>query len=72
MNWSEMQRDWERFKKLPQSYWRELSEDDLMQIAGSRETLAEILQARYGYGPIEVEEAIASFERDVRLPGAAK
>ena len=72
MNWSEIQGDWERFKRLPQSYWRRLNEEDLLQIDGSRATLAAILRGRYRFGLNEVEDAIASFERDVRLPGAVK
>ena len=72
MNWREMQMQWEQLMPLLLSYWPKLIHEDLAATAGSREALARLLRITYGYSATEVEEAVASFERDVRFPGAVK
>jgi uncharacterized protein YjbJ (UPF0337 family) len=72
MNWSELQGDWERAGCLPQTYWAKLTDKDLERIGGRRDNLVASLQRLYGYGGEEAEGAIASFEKEVRFPGAVK
>jgi uncharacterized protein YjbJ (UPF0337 family) len=72
MNWAELQRDWESSGSLLKSYWAKLTPKDLERIGGRRHTLVASLQRLYGYGEEEAEGAIASFEKEVRFPGAVK
>jgi hypothetical protein len=44
----------------------------LERIDGRRDNLVATLQSLYSYGEEEAKGAIASFEKDVRFPGAVK
>lgn len=72
MNWCEIQADWLQAKRVLQTYWARLTEDDLAAIDGNRDELGRILQRRYGLAEEEAEKTIAAFEKDVRYPGAVK
>jgi len=72
MNWAELQWDWQGANSLLKTYWKKLTDRDLEEIDGRRNKLAASLQRLYGYGDTEAEGAIASFEKDVRFPGAVK
>lgn len=72
MNWAELQRDWRAAGPLLKTYWIKLTDSDLERIDGCRDKLAEALRRLYGYDDGEAEQAIASFEKDVRFPGAVK
>ena len=72
MNWTELQWDWRAVGPLLKTHWMKLTNRDLERIDGRREKLAENLRCLYGYGEEEAERAIASFEKDVRFPGAVK
>ena len=72
MNWAELQLDWKGTSSLLRTYWTKLTDRDLAQIDGCRDRLGASLQSRYSYGEEEAEGAIASFEKEVRFPGAVK
>jgi uncharacterized protein YjbJ (UPF0337 family) len=72
MNWAELQGDWNWASPLLKTYWTKLTDRDLGEIDGRRDKLAASLQRLYSYGEEEAEGAIASFEKDVRFPGAVK
>ncbi len=72
MNWVELQSDWEWAGPVLKTYWTKLMDRDLERIGGRRDNLVAALQRLYGYGEEEAEGAIASFEKDVRFPGAVK
>jgi uncharacterized protein YjbJ (UPF0337 family) len=72
MNWVELQWDWKVAGSLFKTYWTKLTDEDLERIDGRRDKMAAALQRRYDYGEKEAEEAICSFEKDVRFPGAVK
>jgi uncharacterized protein YjbJ (UPF0337 family) len=72
MNWRELQRDWKGANPLLKTYWKKLTDRDLEVIDGCRDKLRTSLQSLYSYGEEEAEMAIASFEKDVRYPGAVK
>ena len=72
MNWAELQRDWKGANSLLKTYWRKLTDRDLEEIDGRRDKLGASLQRLYGYGEGEAVGAIASFEKEVRFPGAVK
>ena len=72
MNWVEIQDGWEHFRPLIGSYWKELSIQEVEECNGDRTILAVILQKRLGIGSEEAEQQICRFEKEIRLPGAAK
>ena len=57
---------------LLKTYWTKLTDRDLERMDGRRDNLVASLQSLYSYGEEEAEGAIASFEKEVRLPGAVK
>jgi uncharacterized protein YjbJ (UPF0337 family) len=72
MNWAELQLDWKGTSSLLRTYWTKLTDRDLEEIDGRRDKLRASLQSHYSYGEEEAEGAIASFEKEVRFPGAVK
>ena len=72
MNWPELQLDWKGASCLLKTYWTKLTDRDLEEIDGRRDKLGASLQRLYSYGVGEAEGAIASFEKEVRYPGAVK
>jgi len=72
MNWTELQRDWKGTSSLLKTYWTKLTDRDLEEIDGRRDKLGASLQSLYSYGDEEAEAAIASFEKEVRFPGAVR
>ena len=72
MNWIEVQESWECMVPVLQSYWPELSGADLERVRGQRDQLAAALRDRYSLNQEEAEQAISTFEKDVRFPGAVK
>ncbi len=72
MNWAELQRDWKTAACLLQTYWKELTDEELERMDGRRDQLAAALRRRYHYGEEAAERAICTFEKEVRFPGAVK
>ena len=72
MNWAELQLDWKGASSLLKTYWTKLTDRDLEEIDGRRDKLRTSLQSLYSYGDEEAEGAIATFEKEVRFPGAVK
>jgi hypothetical protein len=72
MNWAELQRDWRLAGPLLKTHWPKLTDRDLEWIDCRRDKLAEALRRLYSFDEVEAERAIASFEKDVRFPGAVK
>jgi hypothetical protein len=72
MNWAELQLDWKGTSSLLKTQWPKLTEKDLEKIDGCRDKLRASLQRLYSYGEEEAEGVIASFEKEVRFPGAVR
>lgn len=45
--WADIVRDWARFKGKAQEEWGELTENELTQVNGNRNALANLIQTRY-------------------------
>lgn len=54
---------WHEFKGKVQEKWGELTDDDLKQINGKRESLLGKLQTYYGYAKDKAEKELDSFEK---------
>lgn len=72
MNWAEMKARWDDRKMMVAAFWPQLSRDELHGIDGDRSRLCTVLQSRYGLSADAAERAVCTFEKDIRLPGAAK
>lgn len=72
MNWNEMKSDWVTVSPMVATYWNRLNPDDLQEINGSREKLADVLCERYRLSPEDAVNQICAFEKEVRRPGAVK
>ena len=55
MNWDRIEQDWKRFKVQAKRKWDRLSENELLQINGSRDQLCAKIQQAYGIGKSEAE-----------------
>ena len=49
MNWDQIKGDWQQLSRKLKEKWKELTDADLIAIAGKRDQLEGILQDRYGY-----------------------
>ncbi|HXH10000.1 MAG TPA: hypothetical protein VNP04_09610 [Alphaproteobacteria bacterium] len=67
----ELSRQWPRLRPQLRTWWDQLTDADLDQIAGQSEQLLRVLQARYGYAreraEHEVEQRLSEF-RDTPAP----
>lgn len=61
MNWDQIKGDWKQVSDKIKLTWGKLSEDDLTAIAGDREQLTGLLQARYGYERTKAEKKVDEF-----------
>lgn len=64
MNWGIIEGKWEQLKGSVKEKWGDLTDDDLTQMAGSRDRLAGKLQERYGWTKDEADRQITDFFRD--------
>lgn len=58
MDWSSIERDWQRYKALAHARWAEIRLDELDLIAGRRERLTGQIQAVYGISRDEAEAQV--------------
>ena len=61
MNQNILEGKWMQLRGSIREKWGELTDDELDQIAGTRDKLAGVLQERYGYSEVEVEREIDDF-----------
>lgn len=55
--------NWKQLTGMVKQKWGELTDDELVEIAGQRDRLAGKLQEKYGYTKIQAEQAIDEFLR---------
>ena len=67
MNWDKIEGNWKQFKGKVKERWGKLTDDQLEQIAGSRDQLVGRLQEGYGISREEAERAVRRWETG--LPG---
>ena len=56
MNWDQVAGKWKQFKGSARQHWGKLTDDDLDQIAGSREKFVGIVQERHGIAKDEAQK----------------
>lgn len=62
MNWDTAAGNWKIFKGEVKAEWGQLTDDDLMVIAGRREVLSGRIQKVYGITREEAEAQLRNFE----------
>jgi uncharacterized protein YjbJ (UPF0337 family) len=61
MNWDQVKGHWSAVSDKIKLTWGKLSEDDLKGIAGQRDRLSGLLQARYGWKKADAENKVDAF-----------
>ena len=61
MDWNRVEGNWKQMKGAVKQQWGKLTDDDLTQIAGSREKLEGMIQERYGIARDETRKQIDSW-----------
>jgi len=56
--WAQIASQWERFALEAKKEWDELTDEELMQVKGKRNTLASIIQAQYFISKKEAHDQI--------------
>ncbi|MGA2133345.1 MAG: CsbD family protein [Bryobacteraceae bacterium] len=76
MNWDQVEGKWKQMKGSARQQWGKLTDDDLEQIAGTRDKLVGKLQERYGIAHEEarkkVDEWLKSQHESEAHAGAAQ
>lgn len=62
MNWKVVEGFWPQFRGIVHMRWEKLTNDDLLQISGSRDDLISRLQQRYGILKEEAERQLKEWE----------
>lgn len=63
MNWDQIKGNWKQVAGKAKEQWGELTDDDLVVIAGRRDQLAGKIQHRYGIAEDAAEKQLAEWER---------
>lgn len=56
MDWNVVKGKWKQVKGTAREEWGDLTDDDMEQIAGSKDRLIGKLQERYGYAKDDAEQ----------------
>ena len=65
MNWDRISGNWKQFKGNLRTQWGKLTDDDLEQAKGHRDSLVGRIQERYGINKDEAERQVADWERKI-------
>ena len=63
MNWDRIQGSWKQLSGQAKEQWGKLTDDDLDVVAGRRDQLAGLIQARYGVAKEDAEKQVAEWQR---------
>jgi uncharacterized protein YjbJ (UPF0337 family) len=63
MNWDQVQGTWKQMSGKVKEKWGDLTDDDLVQIAGKRDQLIGKIQERYGIAKEAAERQVDEFSR---------
>jgi uncharacterized protein YjbJ (UPF0337 family) len=61
MPWDKIEKRWNQLKGTVREEWRNLTDDDLYEVAGNRDRLLDKLQQRYGLDRDEAERQLQAW-----------
>lgn len=61
MNWDIIKGNWKQMIGAVHKEWGELTEDEILEVAGDRKQLMGLLQERYGLAKDEAERQLDAF-----------
>ena len=67
MNWDQIEGNWKQYTGVVKQKWGELTDDDLVAIAGRRDQLAGKLQERYGLAKEVVQKDLDDFAKTLKI-----
>jgi uncharacterized protein YjbJ (UPF0337 family) len=65
--WEQIAGKWKQFGGEVKKQWGKLTDDELMQIDGSRDILAGKLQAKYGIAKAQANKQIAAWANKLKV-----
>lgn len=65
MNWDQIIGNWKQAKGNIRTQWGKLTDNDLEQAKGHRDSLVGRIQERYGIGKEEAERQVSEWERKI-------
>ena len=70
MNKDILEGQWKQMRGEAKSWWGKLTDDDLTRVAGKYDTLAGVLQEKYGYtrqqAETEIDKRVTAFEANLK------
>ena len=67
MNWDQIEGKWKQFAGSARERWGKLTDNDWETIAGKKDQLVGLLQARYGLAKAEAEKQLDEWSRAQKL-----
>src|SRR4029078_3611737 len=67
MNWDQVKGNWKQVTGKVKEKWGQLTDDDVVSIAGKRDQLAGKLQEKYGYAKEQAERELDDFARSLNM-----
>jgi len=61
MNWDQISGNWKQVTGKVKEKWGKLTDNDLTTIAGKRDQLSGLIQAKYGYAKEQAEKELDDF-----------
>ena len=70
MNKDILEGQWKQIRGEAKSWWGKLTDDDLTRVAGKYESLAGVLQEKYGYtrqkAETEIDKRVTAFQANLK------
>ncbi len=67
MNWDQVEGNWKQVTGSLKEKWGDLTDDELVSIAGKRDRLAGKLQEKYGLAKEEAQTELDAFVKDLKF-----
>ncbi len=64
MNWDRIEGNWKQVTGRAKAQWGKLTDDELDVVAGKRDQLSGIIQARYGVAKDEAEKQMDKWQKE--------
>ncbi len=69
MNWDQIEGQWHEMKGRVRSRWAKLTDNDLANVSGKKESLVGAIQQRYGIAKEDADRQVDDWITRARMPG---